>query len=196
VTEAEPIAVAAADDDDELEAIADILKVLKPLGSSSKRRVVAFVADKVGVSLAGTGASAGHSAGGGARGGAAGGAASAALIELPIYKHFAQLANRIRPDTELLKVLLACYWVQVVEETSPFGTKQINPRLTEISVGLGHVTERLQDLQDLNPSYVIHIKTPGQTKKSYLVTDEGIAAVENAMREGGFPNVSRKGTAS
>ena len=128
----------------------------------------------------------------GARGSGAG--VGALPAELPTYKHFAQLANRVRPDSELYKVLIACYWVQVVEGTSPFGTKQVNPRLTEISVGLGHVTERLQDLQDMNPSFVIHIKEPGAAKKSYLMTDEGIAAVEEAIRSGGFPKPTKKGS--
>ncbi|MGH3381740.1 MAG: hypothetical protein ACRDP6_44135 [Actinoallomurus sp.] len=188
---AEPAAVAAVDvDDDEVElaAIADIIKRLKPLSTPAKRRVVAFVADKVGVALGGGGAgAAGRSAVGSSVG--SGGATPS---ELPKYQHFAQLANRVRPDNELFKVLIACYWAQMVEGTSPFATKQVNPRLTEISVGLGHVTERLQDLQDLNPSYVIHIKTPGQTKKSYLMTDEGIAAVEDAIRTGGFPKPAKK----
>lgn len=183
--------VATADDgDDEVEAIADIMKRLKPLSGAGKRRVVAFVADRVGVLLA---------AASGPTSRAASGTGSDSVTatppaELPTYKHFAQLANRVRPDTELLKVLIACYWVQVVEGTSPFGTKQVNPRLTEISVGLGHVTERLQDLQDMNPAYVIHIKEPGQTKKSYLMTEEGIAAVQDAIRAGGFPKPTAKGS--
>jgi hypothetical protein len=175
-------AVAEDEEDEELDAISEILKRLRPLSPAGKRRVITFVADRLGIALTGTART----------GSPARPAAAGTPAVLPTYKHFAQLVNRVRPSTELYKVLLACYWVQIVEETSPFGTKDVNPRLTEISVGLGHVTERLQDLQDMDPSFVIHIKTPGQAKKSYLVTEEGIAVVEEAIRTGGFPKPAHK----
>jgi hypothetical protein len=178
----------ADDDEAEVEAISAVVRILKPFSPPAKRRVISFVADKYGVGIV-----AQPNADGRAKEGSGGTTAPTAL---PEYKLFAQLVNRVRPATEIHKVLLAAYWAQQVEKVGPFATKQIYPRLTEISVGLGHVTERLQDLQDLNPSLVIHTVQAGQSKKSFLVTEEGVAAVESAIRTGGFPTPARKGTAS
>jgi hypothetical protein len=170
----------------EIEAIAAVSRALAGLGADARRRVVAFVADKYGLPYSpshGPAAPAGSTP---SEGGGTGHPSSK-------YAHFAQLANRVRPETDLHRVLLAAYWVQQVDRITPFGTKQINPRLVEISAGLGHVTERLQDLQDLRPSLVIHIKQPGQSGKSYLVTDEGMAEVDSAIDAGGFSKSVGKG---
>lgn len=171
---------ARAEVEDEIKAMADVAARLKVLPEESRRRVISGLADLYGAAPA-SGAS---------RGGRNidGIDAIGEDDSPPEFNTLAELFNATKPRDEAEKALVGSYWMQVVQGQSPITGFAVNKEVRH----LGHkinIARGMSALQERDPALAIQLRKAGtskQARKTYKVTDEGVAAVRTAIRQKGF----------
>lgn len=108
--------------------------------------------------------------------------------DAPAFEHFAELVAKAQPKSEAEKVLVAAYWVQVVQGHGHWGARTLSAELKHVGHPVSNVTRALTTNIKKKPQLVIQLNKSGrsqQSNKDYKATDEGIVYVQGMLRGGG-----------
>jgi hypothetical protein len=173
------VGAGAGDDEAEIAAMSAVSRALRGLSEDEQRRVLDWAVKRF---AAGQGAAS-----------APGTLMLPAVVEQhdlggPTFEHFAELMNRTQPRTDVERALAASYWVQEHEGMRGFAATDANARLREASQSISHMADAMGALQARRPALVIQLRKgrSRQSRKTYQVTVEGVAAVRAAIQAGGF----------
>jgi hypothetical protein len=163
----------------EIDATRDIYKLLKPLDSTARVRVVTHVASMLGIvpstklpELAETLAPTGRSD------------ESLSGQENGEFATFAEFFDALDPQTEADKALAAGYWIQVGEKAESFDAQSANKELKHLGHAAGNITQALSALMQQKPALVVQLKKSGssrQARKTYKVTQAGVNEVKEKL---------------
>lgn len=169
--------------DAEFSALSTIHAALEPLDDAARRRVLDYTMSRFGV-LAGpsnreqgaaSGANAfatGHSPG------------SADRSDKSAFGDFAELFDAAAPTTNSDKVLVAGYWLQVVEEEDSFTSQTINTMLKNLGHPIKNITSAFTELKNRKPADALQLRKSGnsrQARKLFKITANGIKTVESMI---------------
>ena len=166
--------------DGEFAAIQAVFVALEPLDSDSRQRVFEYIAARLGIAAAGvvgsrplTGDERSESRGN--------------VGEAPPRVEFATLAelfDAADPNTNVDRVLVAAYWVQVCEGAESFSSYSVNHALKDLGHGVSNVTGAFDALKGQKPALVLQLRKAGtsrQARKTYKVTNAGVEAVKEML---------------
>ena len=168
-------------DDMEFAAMKAVLVALEPLDVQSRQRVLAYVAARLEISPVGTVRSSTVGGGEENRG------ESEPEADSTPHREFATLAElheAASPQSNSERVLVAAYWLQVIEGRDSFVSYSVNQSLKDLGHGVRNITERFDALKRQKPALVLQLKKAGksrQARKTYKITTAGVAAVEEMI---------------
>lgn len=178
--------------DHEIEAMGALSKALSGLGDDERGRIIRWAAERYGVVLAKA------PSGAGARPSApvdvdvdvdddADDDGDATEEESSGWDHFADLHDAAGPRTNSDRLLVAGYWVQVVEGKTQFGSLELNKLLKDLGHGVDNTAHAMTSLINQKPAPVLQLKKSGksrQARKTFKVTAAGVKAVEQLIANG------------
>lgn len=175
------------DKDLEIEAMGAVSRALSGLGDDERGRVIRWAAERYGVVLAKAPSRPGgkpdapddidddaddHEDGGDDSGG---------------WDHFADLYDAAGPKSNSDGLLVAGYWVQVVEGKTQFGSLELNKLLKDLGHGVDNTAHAMTSLINQKPALVLQLKKSGksrQARKTFKMTGAGVKAVEQLIANG------------
>jgi len=89
------------------------------------------------------------------------------------------------PKTNMERVLVAAYWVQVCGGADHFSGYTVNQALKDLGHGVANVTTALDSLKGQKPALVLQLRKAGtsrQARKTYKVTNAGVESVKGMLR--------------
>lgn len=171
----------------EIEAMGKVAKALGGLEEGARGRVVRWVAERYGVTLA---AAPREQIGGGTGGNAGGGEleddelGERADVEIPTWEDFADLYDASGASTHPERMLVAAYWVQVLRGQESFGSMELNKILKDLGRGVTGTSKVMTALIGKKPALILQLKKSGksqQARKTYKLTDAGKKTVEQMI---------------
>ena len=172
----------------EIEAITHVASALANLSDEERGRVLRWAADKYGVAV-GNGRSRGvdgdeadddeddpdadaeHEHGSARTG--------------RTFEHFAELYDAVGPSSDPERVLVAGYWMQVIEGKVPFGSQQVNDLLKELGHRVGSVNKAMARNMDKKPALILQVGRGSgnarQVRKKYKLSEAGPKWVREAL---------------
>ncbi len=167
--------------DVEFAAMESVYKVLKPLEADSRQRVFEYIAARLEIS-------------------AVRGKQSSSLVgseeneeQLELeegstpqheFATLAELHDTANPRSIKERVLVAAYWLQVIEGADSFVSYSVNQALKDLGHGVSNMTGAFDALKRQTPALVLQLKKAGksrQARKTYKLTKAGIVAVEEMI---------------
>lgn len=172
----------------EIEAMGKVSKALGGLEEEARSRVVRWVAERYGITLRVVP----RKQIGGGVGEDVGGDEFDALDEhaddeLPAWNHFAELYHASGASTHPEGMLVAAYWVQVLNGQESFGSLELNKLLKDLGHGVTGTAKVMTTLIAKKPALILQLKKSGksqQARKTYKLTDAGKKAVEQMIANG------------
>jgi hypothetical protein len=82
------------------------------------------------------------------------------------WDHFAELYDAAGPATDGERLLVAAYWVQVVEGRDNFTSIALNNVLKDLGHAVGHISERMAPLVKQKPALILQLKKSGSTRQA------------------------------
>jgi len=171
----------------EIDAMATVSRALTGLDDQARGRVIRWVSERYGIALASGRAS-------NAFAGSAGGGSDAreqddeAGVELPDegsgWAHFAELYDAADANTHPEGMLIAAYWVQVVQGRDSFGSFELNKLLKDLGHGVTGTAKVMSTLIAKKPALILQLKKSGksqQARKTYRLTEAGKKAVAQML---------------
>lgn len=171
------------DTDLEIEAMGKVSKALGELDDEARGRVIRWVAERYGVELVATKKPQRHAeetengdhrdeddqqAEDGGNG----------------WEHFAELYDASGASTHAAGMLVAAYWVQIVQGRQSFGSLELNKLLKDLGHGVTGTAKVMSTLIGKKPAHILQLKKSGksqQARKTYRLTDAGRKAVEQMI---------------
>jgi hypothetical protein len=154
--------------DDELDAMAALVRIFEPMEQDVRQRTWNWAGHKFGMLKGGeTTVARQHT------GGAGDGDKSFATL--------AELFDAVNPQSEKEKALAAAYWLQFVEMEEEFPSADVNTRLRDLGHRIKNVTDAIYKLQQEKPARMVQLKKSGsskQARKTYKVTEAGRRSIE------------------
>lgn len=101
--------------------------------------------------------------------------------ELPEYAHFAELFADAGAKTNEEKVLVAAYWVQVIEGRGSWKSSELQNLLKDLGETVNNISDYLTKAIRRRPARVLQLSKSGnskQARKTYKLTQPGITLVE------------------
>lgn len=166
--------------DEEFAAIQTVFKALEPLDATSRQRVFEYIAARLAIATGGVAASRPLSSD-------EGGENRSEVVTAAAEGKFATLAelfDAADPKTNMDRVLVAAYWVQVCEGTESFSSYSVNHALKNLGHGVSNVTTAFDALKGQKPALVLQLRKAGtsrQARKTYKVTNAGVEAVKGML---------------
>ena len=166
--------------DEEFAAIQTVFRALEPLDADSRQRVFEYIAARLAIVAASVAASTPLS--GDERSESPG-----ELGKASAQRKFATLADLVDaadPKTNIDRVLVAAYWVQVCEGAESFNSYSVNHALKDLGHGVSNVTGAFDALKGQKPALVLQLRKAGtskQARKTYKVTNAGVEAVKGML---------------
>jgi hypothetical protein len=184
---------ASMDDEQDLEigAMGAVSKALTPLDDDQRGRVIRWVAERYGVTVAKKSSRSDAPADDRVEEDADGAAASAAEqsrgsdVSEREYEHFADLYDASGAATNPNRMLVAAYWVQFIEGRPQVSTLELNKLLKDLGRGVGDTAHVMDSLTGQKPALLLQLKKSGksrQARKTFKVTDSGRKYVEQMIR--------------
>lgn len=166
-------------DDSELRSMHEVLKAVDGLDEATRKRVIAWAAERLGVVL---GRGRLQPAVGGGNG-----LASENISENQelAFSTFAELFNAISPANNPQKALVAAYWLQVCSGQEQFSSQSVNKELQDLGHAIQNVTQAFTQLKERKPALAIQVKKSGksqQARKLYKLTRAGIDMVNGLLQ--------------
>lgn len=164
--------------DPEFSAMNVLYAALEPLDSEARKRVVAYIVARLGMTHGGPKSS------------------DSGPIDLggdqepdlenetniaPKYGTLAELCDATHPTTAAHKALVAGYWLQVCQGGESFDGFSANKELKHLGEGVANITVAMDALKSQKPALALQLKKSGksqQARKVYKITTAGIKAVE------------------
>lgn len=156
----------------ELEAMSTISSALSELEAPAIKRVISWVADHYGVSVADTLAQKGPPLG------------AAAASDHTGFNEVADLFDAVNPKTGAERALAVGYWFQKVQGQQDFDGFSVNSELKNLGHPVANITVAFNDLKDRKPRLAMQVKKSGtsrQARKRYKLTTEGFRKVERMI---------------
>lgn len=159
--------------DSELEAMSKIGDALNGLDEKTTMRIVRWIVDKYGVASSGmeTRTSAPALLGG--------------EVSVQGFADIAELFFSASPSTEAERVLVSCYWLQVLNKAESLDAQQVNSQLKHMGQGASNITRAFNDLINRKPSFVMQVHKNGagkQARKKYKLTTAGVHRVDDMLK--------------
>lgn len=175
----------------EIEAMGKVSKALAGLEEEARGRVIRWAAERYGISL-GAAPRKQSGSGGGGNPGVEDVLEDEAEIgeahdELPEWEHFAELYDATGASTHPEGMLVAAYWVQVLQRQGSFGSLELNKLLKDLGHGVTGTAKVMSNLIAKKPALILQLKKSGksqQARKTYRLTDAGRKAVEQMVANG------------
>ncbi|MFK4806212.1 hypothetical protein ACI3KX_10110 [Microbacterium sp. ZW CA_36] len=104
------------------------------------------------------------------------------------WDHFADLHDSAGPKSNSDRLLVAAYWVQVVEGKTQFGSFELNKLLKDLGHGVDNTAHAMTALINQKPALVLQLKKSGksrQARKTFKVTTAGVKVVEQMIAANG-----------
>jgi len=152
--------------DEELTAMAQLDRILRPLSEASASRAVRWIAERYRVPLAGQLHRPGNPP-------LPNGAVESTA-------DLAELFATAGPNTQDQKALVAGYWFQVMKGATDLDAQAVNTELKHLGHGMKNITAAFKALISTKPQLVIQVRKAGttrQARKKYRLTSSGIEAV-------------------
>ena len=159
-------------EDPELKAMLAIYKALLELEEDSRSRVLAWVTNRLGITMASVNKPSEDNQDADQNG--------------KEFKTFADLYNSALPVTNGDKALIAGYWLQECQGCEEFPSQLANKDLQNLGHALVNVTEAFNQLKSKKPALAIQVKKSGksqQARKQYKLTQAGIVAVKAMIQQ-------------
>ncbi|QYU66778.1 hypothetical protein J4558_17655 [Leptolyngbya sp. 15MV] len=164
--------------DPEVKAISDVTKALDELSEEQRRNVLLYVNARYGVKPA-----VAHPQSVGDSGSAA--------ANVSRYASIGDFFDAANPQTEAERVLVAAYWIQVVEGAEDFESFPVNKHLKHLGHPVSNITRAFDSMIAQTPRLILQTSKSGssqQARKRYKVTREGVKRVQamlNQQTDGG-----------
>lgn len=103
------------------------------------------------------------------------------------WEHFADLHDAAGPKTNSDRLLVASYWVQIVEGKTQFGSLELNRLLKDLGHGVDNTAHAMTSLINQKPALLLQLKKSGksrQARKTFKMTAAGVKAVEQLIANG------------
>jgi len=168
--------------DQEIEAMGTVAGAVSPLDEDAQGRVIRWAAERFGVTLGTKG-----------RGRPGRGededpdeevTEREIQEEAPEFEHFAELFDAAGPKTDVDRVLVAGYWMQVVQGGPSFQALELNNELKNLGHAIGNVTDALTNNKERKPARILQLRKAGttrQARKTYKLTHEGMIFVQGMI---------------
>lgn len=165
-------------EDRELEAMAKANSAVKDLIEEERVRVIQWLAAKYMTNY-----SASRIPSGGLPSGANGDVDTLENDDTQQFGSFAELLAESNSNTPINRVLLAAYWVQVVEGADSFKTFELNKNLNDTGYFDDNITKKLKSLRDTKPAKVVQLAKSNakQGHRTMKLTTHGIAEAEKLL---------------
>ena len=169
--------------DKEFAAMRSVYEALEPLDTESRQRVFDYIGARLEISAARRVTS--------GPGVEAKGFREESNEEKPSpsereFATLAELQDAASPVQDKDRVLVTAYWLQICEGGENFSAYSVNSALKELGHGVSNITNAFDALRRPKPALILQLKKAGtsrQARKTYKVTEAGIAAVR-AMIDG------------
>jgi hypothetical protein len=170
------------DFDKEITAISEVAKIIGGLDREVQGRVIRYVVERFEISgFVKTAAKTSVAT------------QAAPEIEEPLrftsdFEDFASLVDAARPGTDVMRALIAGYWLQVCKGAPTFDAQSANTELKHLGHASSNITSALSALISQKPAFVLQLRKSGNTRqarKLYKVTEAGIRKVKQMMSGGG-----------
>lgn len=105
----------------------------------------------------------------------------------PTFDLFSDLYDATNPSTNMARVLVGGYWLQVRGEQQTWDSFNVNKLLKDVGYGVDSISHRLTDAQSQKPALVRQTSKSGKTRqarKTYRLTQAGVKFVENLIGAG------------
>lgn len=178
--------------DVEIEAMGKVSRALGGLDDETRGRVIRWAAERYGVTL--SSAPRRRILGGEGIPGAEqiDGEDDEALEESadgdkPDWGHFAELYDATGASTHPEGMLVAAYWVQILQGRGSFGSYELNKLLKDLGHGVTGTAKVMSNLIAKKPALILQLKKSGksrQARKTYKLTDAGRKVVEQMLANG------------
>ncbi len=157
--------------DGELGAMAGLQGILEDLTPEARGRVLTWAVSKFGVE-------------GILQGQPGKTANSRAVLDPSQFSDLPSLFAAARPETDMEKVLVGAYWLQVSRGEDEVDARAVNSDLANLGHRVGNVTRAFRKLGELRPALILQTRKTGrsqQATKRYRVTVEGLRFVEKLL---------------
>lgn len=175
----------------EIEAMGKVSKALGGLDEEVRGRVIRWAAERYGVTINAAPRMQALGGGGGNPGGGVlddeEGLDQQDGNEAPAWGHFAELYHASGASTHPEGMLVAAYWVQVLQKQESFGSLELNKLLKDLGHGVTGTAKVMTTLIAKKPALILQLKKSGksqQARKTYKLTDAGKKAVEQMITNG------------
>jgi hypothetical protein len=162
------------DIDSETKAMGEIAGIVGALEEDQRGRVIRYILDRFNIAGALKDAKK-----------PAGGNQSEPLPEtLMEFEDFASLVDAARPESDVMRALVAGYWLQVCKGAQSFDAQSANTELKHLGHASSNITTALGALISQKPALALQLRKSGNTKqarKSYKITESGIRKVKAMM---------------
>jgi hypothetical protein len=177
--------------DRELDAIQRVFAALEPLDDEARVRVLSYIASRLDIDIAGPkppvqpplpfsdfNERPAHN----------GDDPAMALIASGSgpqqFNDFADLYDAASPVSHAERVLVAGYWLQVLQGGDSFDSQTANTLLKNLGHGIPNVTKAIDALKAQTPALALQLKKAGtsqQARKTYKITVAGMKAVGHML---------------
>lgn len=157
-------------DDPEIKAMQDVTAALSSLDGEATARVIRWVAERKGVSVAPT-----RVIGSVARRSLEAAEAGGDDVDL------ARIFERAHPKTEGDRVLLTAYWFTEVKGQQDLDGQSMNTELKHLGEVVSNITRAVDGLKNQKPALMQQVRKSGtskQARKTYRLTTAGMKAAE------------------
>lgn len=153
--------------DREIDAIAKVMEILEPLEEEGRRRVAAYLAQRVGVAEVGSQQPAPHGR------------------DLASFSTVADAFAAAGPQKGSDKALVVAAYLQASQQSQELTGAQVNKALRDLGHGVKDITTAMQANIDCRPSLMLQLRKSGksrQAKKTYKVSDAGMSRVDEMLK--------------
>ena len=101
------------------------------------------------------------------------------------YTEFAEAFNDYDPKDDDEKVLIAAYWVQIIEGNEKWSSIPVNKHLRNTGHSISHISRVLKRCSERKPAPLLILAKNGknqQAKKTHKLTSSGIADIEKRLK--------------
>jgi hypothetical protein len=168
-------------DDAELLAMATIKDALAELDADARERVIWWVTDRYHIALRGIADSIATNGGAGSHGSDDedlgnddGSDENGGGVKE--YEHFAELYDAAAASTDPERALVAAYWIQVLQQKTPFSSLELNKLLKDLGHGVSSINGAMTANIKKKPALMLQVSRSGsakQARKKYKLTDAG-----------------------
>ena len=167
----------------DLKAVESIVNIVKAFETDDRVRILRWVVEKLGISLAAKVTRPSHFGGTGSPTERSPAETGAPLAR---FASAAELLGFTTAHTDAERALVVASYMQTIGGKQELAGQEINSELKHLGYGCKNITDALTTLQNLRPAFVIQLRKSGsskQARKQYRVTAAGLQRVTEMVSE-------------